>query len=146
MALVVMHPNSAEFRIRVLESTALLRSAVLRRPCWRQQHCRFLWQDKRGHTALSFREENSVYHLLSFQYTWAPETNCISHMLPLPPFSFFYSSYLPIRVLLRNIFGHPSTTCCPSLSFSHQLNFFSSILPTVNSHPSMSVMTMATLK
>lgn len=32
MTPVVMHPNSAEFRIRDLESTALLRSAVLHRP------------------------------------------------------------------------------------------------------------------
>lgn len=43
VAVVVMHPSSAEFRIRVLESSALLRSAVLHRPCWRQQHCRLLW-------------------------------------------------------------------------------------------------------
>lgn len=45
VALLVMQPNSAEFRIRVLESTALLRSAVLHRPCWRQQHYRLLWLD-----------------------------------------------------------------------------------------------------
>ena len=45
VALVVMHPNSAEFRMRILESTALQRSAVLRRPCWRQQQHRLLWLD-----------------------------------------------------------------------------------------------------
>ena len=43
VAPLVMHPNSAEFRIRVLEHTALLRSAVLHRPCWRRY--RLLWLD-----------------------------------------------------------------------------------------------------
>lgn len=34
-----------EFRIRDLESTALLWSAVLHGPCWRQQQSRLLWPD-----------------------------------------------------------------------------------------------------
>lgn len=45
LALVAIHPNSAVFRIRVLESTTLPWSAVLRRPCWRQQQHRLLWLD-----------------------------------------------------------------------------------------------------
>lgn len=41
----VMNPNSAEFRIRVLERSTLLRSTVLHRLCWRQQHYRLLRLD-----------------------------------------------------------------------------------------------------